>query len=261
MPPTDPSERFESTASYYARYRPDYGDDVIDYLRDQFALDESVRVLDLGCGTGQLTVPLAAHAGEVVAVDPNESMLHQARARAYEGGRDNVEWLLGSDSDLSDDLGTFRLTTMGRSFHWMDQERTLERLYRMTEASGGVALVTDSEWFTKGEEPWQDEVYDVAAEYVDDLPDRTGPIEYDDPWSELIAEFGFGDVEEREFKFEREWTVDGIVGYVLSLSFCSPKVLDDDRDAFETDLRARLGEVDGETFVQRATVEVIAGRK
>ncbi|PWG73286.1 class I SAM-dependent methyltransferase, partial [Enterococcus hirae] len=66
---------FTGTERYYAEHRPDYGEATVDYLRERFALESDARLLDLGCGAGQLAVPLARHAGEVVAMDPNEEML------------------------------------------------------------------------------------------------------------------------------------------------------------------------------------------
>lgn len=270
MPAEDDGDPFESTEEYYAEYRPGYGDEAIRYLVDRFELDDSARVLDLGCGAGQLAVPLAAHAGEVVGMDPNEAMLQQARKRAREADRENVELVAGSDADLREQLGPLRLATMGRSFHWMDQERTLDRLSEMINPDGGVALVDDTEWLTRGTADWQAEVYEVADEYLDDPPARTGPVdEHDDPWDELLADY-FRDVAVETFERRREWTVEEIVGYVFSLSFCSPETFGDEGDDFESDLRARLddwtkGETDAdgtkESFVQTAEVTVLSGRR
>jgi len=55
-------------------------------------------VLEIGCGTGALTVPLAAAVGEhgrVVAVDISEPMLEVARQRVAERALRNVTLLLG----------------------------------------------------------------------------------------------------------------------------------------------------------------------
>ncbi|EJN60308.1 class I SAM-dependent methyltransferase [Halogranum rubrum] len=262
---SDHANPFESTEAYYAEYRPRYGDDPLDYLVTRFDLDESARVLDLGCGAGHLALPLAAAAGEVVGMDPNEEMLRHARRLADDEGRENLSFLVGSDADLAeftDDLAPLRLTTMGRSFHWMDQSQTLDTLRELTEPGGGVALLTDREWLTKGTDAWQEAVYELAAEYLDDIPARVDPttIEYDDPWDELLADHGFVDVETRTFPVEREWDADGIVGYVFSLSFCSPATFGEERESFETALRAQLADVDSETFVQHTVVEVITGR-
>lgn len=253
---------FTSTEAYYAQYRPGYGEQAIEHLRDQFQLDETSRVLDLGCGAGQLGIPVSEHVGTVVGMDPNERMLQEARSTATESGRTNVEWTVGSDADLSEDLGPFDLTTMGRSFHWMNQERTLDRLYRMTKPGGGIALLSDTEWFTRGTRAWQDVVYEAADEYVDGLPERTGPIEeYQDPWDELIRAFGFVGVNKHEREFEREWTIDEIVGYCFSLSFCSPATFDGETDAFEADVRGRLADFDRNEFRQTECVRIISGRK
>ena len=57
--PTTGDERtFESAESYYAEYRPRFDDRPITHLVDRFDLDES-RALDLGCGAGQIAIPLA----------------------------------------------------------------------------------------------------------------------------------------------------------------------------------------------------------
>jgi SAM-dependent methyltransferase len=252
---------FESTAAYYAAHRPGYGDAAFAHLRDRFALDGDARVLDLGCGAGQVAVPLAAHAGAVVGVDPDEAMLRAARKRAATAGRENVRWRVGSDADLDALSGPFRLATMGRSLHWMDEERTLDRLLQLLEPGGGVAILDDAEWLTRGERAWQDAVYEVADEHVADLPERTGPIEYADPWDELVAERGYVDVETWTDRFERGWTVDGVVGYLLSLSFCSPATLGDAREDFEAAVRERLAQRGPAPFVQDARVQVVSGKR
>lgn len=51
------------------------------------------RLLDLGCGTGRWTIPLAKRSGcEAVGVDNSQAMLDKARAKDTEG---RVTWVLG----------------------------------------------------------------------------------------------------------------------------------------------------------------------
>jgi len=260
--PSDETTPFARTEAYYAAYRPGYGDGAHEHLTDRFALDGEARVFDLGCGAGQVAVPLAARVGEVVGMDPNEAMLQEGRKQAAAAGRENVRWRVGSDADLDAVSGPFRVAIMGRSFHWMAQERTLDGLRELLEPGGGVAILTDAEWLTRGERDWQEAVYAVAAEYVEDLPERTGPVsEHDDPWDELLADRGFVDVETWTDRFERAWTVEAVVGYLFSLSFCSPAVLGEDSEAFETAVRERLTDLNRERFVQDARVQVLSGKR
>ncbi|WP_154018433.1 class I SAM-dependent methyltransferase [Halolamina rubra] len=262
MTEDDPATRFASTAEQYAVYRPEYDDAALDYLRERFDLDGTGRLLDLGCGTGRLGVALAPHVDAVVGVDPNGAMIDHARERARVADASNTEWLVGSDADLpdlADELDPLRLTVMGRSFHWMAQERTLDTLQEITEPGGGVALLSDTEWLARGTADWQDAVYEVVAEFLEDPPERTGPIEYDDPWAETLADHGF-DTARRAFAVDREWDADGVVGYLLSLSFCSPAVLGDDRERFEEAVRDRLEGFEA-PFEEDATVEVVVGQQ
>ncbi|MFC7175783.1 class I SAM-dependent methyltransferase [Halosegnis marinus] len=246
------ADRFAGTEGYYAAYRPDYPDALVADLADGFALGADARVLDLGCGTGRLAVPLARHAS-VVGMDPNPTMLDRARGRADAAGV-AVEWVEGSDADLPPPGGSLRLTTMGRSFHWMEATRTLRRLDRATEPGGGVALVGDPEWLVRGTEPWQEAVYEVVTEFVEDVPERTGPVTYDRTWADVLAGSAFADTRVREYTVEREWTVEEAAGYVQSLSYCAGI---EDRAAFEAAVRDRLGEGPyAETAEYRATVGV-----
>lgn len=256
---------FAGTAAHYARSRPGYGEAAIEHLNDRFDLGRA-RVLDLGCGAGQLAVPLAARADSVVAMDPNEAMCRATRERAARADVENVDVVEGSDADLREglieDVVPVDLTTMGRSFHWMEGRATLDCLREHTRSGGGVAIVDDVDWLTGGDEPWMAAVYDVASAHVEDLPERYDPetVEYDDPWDELLAERGFVDVETGTFTVEREWSLAQAVEYVFSLSFASPDRFDDGGDAFERACRERLATLGPGPYEQTANVSVISGR-
>jgi SAM-dependent methyltransferase len=64
------------------------------------------RALDFGCGVGRVTIPLAAVARSVVAVDASDTMLREARRNWVSRGLSNVEGVVG-DSTLSTVAGTF----------------------------------------------------------------------------------------------------------------------------------------------------------
>lgn len=57
------------------------------------------RVADLGCGTGLLTVTLAAPGRNVVGIDPSEAMLAYARSRP---GGDAVTWIRGDSGAIAE---------------------------------------------------------------------------------------------------------------------------------------------------------------
>jgi ubiquinone/menaquinone biosynthesis C-methylase UbiE len=109
---------------FYHRYRRGYPPAAIDALMRAFELTEDDIVVDLGCGTGQLTLPVAGRVRAVVGVDPEPDMLLRARQAAAERGVVNVSWMVGADTDmpaLGRLLGDQAVgaVTIGQALHWM----------------------------------------------------------------------------------------------------------------------------------------------
>jgi trans-aconitate methyltransferase len=88
-PPADPrpaADLFTGTAWWYARYRPPLPPAFVDRLAERCRLDGGARLLDLGCGTGRLTLPLARHVAEAVGLDAEPEMLAEAARQAPAAG-------------------------------------------------------------------------------------------------------------------------------------------------------------------------------
>lgn len=100
-PPSESANLFRTTASYYARSRAGYPDAFFRHIIARFALDGTQRLLDLGCGTGQLTLPLAASVAAAIGIDPEPEMLAEAEMAATRAGITNITWQQGSALRLS----------------------------------------------------------------------------------------------------------------------------------------------------------------
>jgi SAM-dependent methyltransferase len=134
--------RFRSAAEHYRKGRPAYALGLFDRVAERVGLAQSHAVLDLGCGPGQLALGFARFAGSVTAIDPEPEMLRIASADAAEAGF-KIRFIEGSSYDIGPALGRFRLTAIGRAFHWMDRADTLQRLDGMIETDGALALFGD----------------------------------------------------------------------------------------------------------------------
>ena len=117
-----PQQLFSSAVDYYARYRPGYPQGLMEALAARAGLDGTQRVLDIGCGTGQLTIPLARHAHAVVAIDPVPGMLARGQQAAPAAGAGNVTWMEGDSSQIAALAGPGAdLAVFAASFHWTDR--------------------------------------------------------------------------------------------------------------------------------------------
>jgi len=65
-------------ADLYHRYRHGYPASAIAAIARIFGLSDGDVTVDLGCGTGQLTLPMAARVRAVLGVDPEPDMLMRA---------------------------------------------------------------------------------------------------------------------------------------------------------------------------------------
>lgn len=131
--------RFRTAAAHYLRGRPAYSPALLRRVAGMCGLDGRGRVLDLGCGPGQLALGFAFLAAEVVALDPEPEMRRIAAALA-EGVAPNMAVREGGSDSLGPELGRFRVVAIGRAFHWMDRAGTLRRLDEVVEPGGRIAL-------------------------------------------------------------------------------------------------------------------------
>ena len=242
------SSRFKGTAWYYARYRSPYPDELLDMVVEKFGLDGTDRLLDLGCGTGHLAIPLSRHFQEVIGMDPEPEMLAEGTRQSGEKGIDNIRWLTGSSFDLAtlkDELGAFRLVSIGSAFHWMDRDATLEALASMIEPSGGIAVIGTSSVATvwEGVASWQWATKGVIQKWLGTERRAGASATYSyttERHEAAIERSAFGRTQRVEIKKERLATVDDILGGLYSTSFASKAVLGDNQPAFEEELRAAL---------------------
>lgn len=130
---------FARIAAFYDLDFEDYHDDASFYVR--LADIHGARVLELGCGTGRIAVPLAEAGARVTGIDISEAMLAVARERA---GDLKVTWQTG-------DLRRLRLrgrfdvvcAPLGTLQHMETIEDFVAALESMARhlAPGGVAVV------------------------------------------------------------------------------------------------------------------------
>ncbi|MBW9114529.1 methyltransferase domain-containing protein [Rhizobium cauense] len=234
------ARRFQSTATYYTRYRVPYPDRLIKRIAERTDRSAGERVLDLGCGPGQLGIAFARLAkATVVGLDPEPEMLETARADAAAAGVD-VTFVKGSSYDLDSRFAPLKLTVMGRSFHWMDRPATLRALDEITVKSGCVVLFGDRHISSTPD--WRQAVNRLSETFAPernaDRERRKGPdwIEHE----RILLNSAFNDLERIALVRERKLSPDDIVGRALSTSVTSRQTLGEGAEAFEAELRAAL---------------------
>jgi SAM-dependent methyltransferase len=127
---------YAGSAAYYSQGRVPYTQELVDKLVDELSLDGTGRLLDVGCGPGSLTLLLAPFFEHATGLDPDPDMLGEGARQAVAAGITNIDWVQSRAEDLPAYLGTFRVTTLAQSFHWMDRPRVARLLHGALAAEG-----------------------------------------------------------------------------------------------------------------------------
>ncbi|KAK4233427.1 S-adenosyl-L-methionine-dependent methyltransferase [Achaetomium macrosporum] len=146
------------------------------FLIQRLAIEPGMRVLDVGCGPGNLTAHIADLVGEngsVVGVDPSKERI----AIALESNiRPNLSFSEGRAEDLSRFPATsFDIVFVNSTFHWVqDQPAALREFARVLKPGGGrLGISGGSGDFVAAHEKIKEDV--LAREPYREYPEESPP--------------------------------------------------------------------------------------
>jgi len=132
---------FGAVAASYAEHRPDYPVEAVRWCVAPVGRDiGSLRVLDLGAGTGKLTAMLAELGSDVTAVEPDPAMFAELRR-----GLPSVRALPGSAERIPLPDASVDAVLCGQSMHWFEMSRALPEIARVLVPGGTLGALWNSD--------------------------------------------------------------------------------------------------------------------
>lgn len=258
----NPSFVARPAAWCYRQFQVPYPPEVI-----QFVCDSGLRcgdaIADVGCGTGQLALPLAQRGLRVVAIDPRADMLSELRQHCAE--LDLVEAITciqGTGDNLAELLDApVHSVLFGRSFHLTDRRRTVAECDAVVSRGGTVCIVRAS--WPSGQPTWIHVGQQVSLRYSVRDPHRAPrPPDCADSDEEILLNSPFSQIEKHLVDLTLHRTLDEVVGLHFAMPDCSPLLLGDNAPNFDRELRSKLlaEHADG-LFQEHYRLEIIRARR
>jgi SAM-dependent methyltransferase len=198
---------FSAGAQAYAAGRPDYPEEISEWLIDALRLGPGRTAVDLGAGTGKFTARLLATGARVIAVEPVAEM----RARIAEAAPGaEIRSGFAEAPPLAD--GEADAIVCAQAFHWFATPAVVAEIRRALTIGGRLGLV----WNERDETaPWVAALAAVIAPYEGDTPRYSSGR-----WREVFPAPGFSPLVERSFAHAHVGPAERVVvDRLLSTSF------------------------------------------
>ncbi|MBX2873951.1 MAG: methyltransferase domain-containing protein [Saprospiraceae bacterium] len=130
---------FDNNAEAYHKYRPKCPVYILDKLRSASAPSTEARILEIGCGTGQLTTDIAKWQHPIVAIEKGTQLaaLAAVNTRTFP----QVQVITASFEDWPGVEEGFDLVVACQSFHWIEDSIGIQKVYDHLKPNGCFALI------------------------------------------------------------------------------------------------------------------------
>jgi len=230
---------FEQVPELYERARPSYPFEVFDDLVVLARLRVGSRIVEIGCGTGQATVPLAQRGYAITCVELGEKLA--AVARRNVAGFPNVEVVNSNFETWQAEHSGFDAVVAFSAFHWIAPELRYSKAAELLRERGKLVVVSMAHVLPRDGDPFFIEVQkDYGAVVPDDpnmkagvagppQPDEVGDLSDKVLCGEIDASGRFRNVGAKRYLWDVIYTADEYIA-VLN-TFSAHRALDDDTRA------------------------------
>jgi len=203
---------FDTEASKYDKMRPGYADELFQAIFEYVKIGEGSRVVEVGSGSGQATLPVLKTGCELTSVEYGENFSRILMKKF--GGYKGFKVITGKfeDVDLEDDA--YDLVFSATAFHWVPEELGYPKVYSALKSGGAFARFANRPRNSQNAPELAAEFDALYEEYYNKAYDiKSGTKKWfteekAKEISQIPAKYGFTDITYKLFYRERVFTAD-----------------------------------------------------
>ena len=220
---------FEEVPELYDRARPSYPPQVFDDLVALARLPQAARIVEIGCGTGQATLPLAERGYRITCVELGERLTAVARRKLSRFPI--VEVINANFETWQPAEAEFDAVVAFSAFHWIAPDLRYAKAVSLLRNHGMLGVVATRHVLPPDGDDFFVEVQaDYEAVVPDDPGTKAGAPKHPDAISDLSEEIAasgrFRNIAARRYLWDVTYSADEYIG-VLS-TYSDHRALDDD---------------------------------
>ena len=225
---------FDKDASLYDKVRPGYPDALFEDIIKLSAIPTNGRILEIGCGTAQATLPFAerGYAIHCIELGANLAAIAERKLSAYP----RVHVSVGSFEEVTLEESTFDLVLSATAFHWIDPRVGYPKAARVLKPEGTLSLFWNKPVQTQVSADYFSSLQTVYERVVPEMARRFPGLPHPDAIptpvkDEIDRSRLFGEVKVLKYRWETDYTAQAYVELLNTYS---------DHIALENETRAEL---------------------
>ena len=210
---------FDEIAESYDRGRRRLPDPLFDDLFARSGIEpHGANVLEIGCGTGQATAPLAGRGCRLVCVEMGANLARFTRDKL--GAFPNVTVIHARFEDFDPEGVAFDLVFASNAWHWLDPRTRYAKTAALLKPAGALAFTTSRHAFPPGFDPFFSEIQDcyeaIGEARLAWPPPR--PEEVPDAREEIEASGCFEGVQTLRYIWSEDFSADEYIAMIGTAS-------------------------------------------
>lgn len=236
--------KFNEDAYNYDKYRPTYPKDLFNDIMKFSGIRKKDKVLEIGIGTGQATLPFLQAGCDVTAIELGDKLAEYSRNKF--ALHNNIRIINSDFIDYEIDENTYDLIYSATAFHWIAPERGYDKSKKILKSGGAIALF----WNHPYPNRLDDEVNQANRRIYDKYCPSDKPISEftaDDCQKRLdeLRQYGFIDITSKLYHRVRKLKSDDYIA--LLNTYSDHRALAADiKFAFEKDMKKAIDDLGGE---------------
>lgn len=221
---------FDENVIAYDRYRPTYGTDIFNDIINFAKISTESKILEIGCGTGNATLPFIKTNADVTAVELGENLSHYT-AQKFNGYNNFL--IYNTSFEKFETTIKYDLIVSATAFHWIKNDFGYSRCHDLLKDNGVLAVFWNTPRISADNYELKAKIRQLYEQY---LPDEAEEIESltDSKWYQkrceglnlYLEQYGYNDRIFKLYYENRIFTANEYVG--LLHTYSNHMVLPDD---------------------------------